>query len=68
VEVTPAPGERYLLCSDGLFSVVPDATIGEILADRRQTLAQLCDRLIEAANGAGGPDNITTLILQVDAP
>jgi protein phosphatase len=68
VEVHAAPGERYLLCSDGLFSVVPDATIAEILRDRRPSLAQICDRLIEAANAAGGPDNITTLILQVDAP
>jgi protein phosphatase len=67
-EVTLAPGERYLLCSDGLFSVVPDATIAQILADPRTPLRGLCDRLIEEANDAGGPDNITTLILQVDAP
>lgn len=68
VEVKPAAGERYLLCSDGLFSVVPDTTIAEILGDARLTLAEMCGRLIEAANEAGGPDNITTLILQVDAP
>ena len=67
-EVKPAPGERYLLCSDGLFSVVPDHSIAEILGDTRLSLGQMCDRLIEAANAAGGPDNITTLILQVDAP
>ncbi len=68
VEVTPAAGERYLLCSDGLFSVVPDPRIAEVLGDARLSLGEMCDRLIEAANAAGGPDNITTLILQVDAP
>ena len=68
VEVKPELGERYLLCSDGLFSVVPDQRIAEILGDRRLSLGQVCDRLIEAANAAGGPDNITTLVLQVDAP
>ena len=68
VEVVPAPGERYLLCSDGLFSVVPDHNISDVLGDTSLSLEQVCDRLIEAANAAGGPDNITTLVLQVDAP
>lgn len=68
VEVVPAAGERYLLCSDGLFSVVPDHGIAEVLGDARLSLEQVCERLIEAANAAGGPDNITTLVLQVDAP
>jgi serine/threonine protein phosphatase PrpC len=67
-EVAPARGERYLLCSDGLFSVVSDKQIAEILADRSSGLDQVCTRLIAAANEAGGPDNITTLVLQVDAP
>lgn len=67
-EIKPARGERYLLCSDGLFSVVPDDRIAEILAERKGTLEGVCSRLIEAANVAGGPDNITALVLQVDAP
>jgi protein phosphatase len=68
VEVVPAAGERYLLCSDGLFSVVPDHGIAEVLGDATLSLEQVCERLIETANAAGGPDNITTLVLQVDAP
>ena len=67
-EVAPARGERYLLCSDGLFSVVGDTEIAEILADRSLSLDQVCQRLIAAANDAGGPDNITTLVLQIDVP
>ena len=66
--VRPAPSERYLLCSDGLFSVVGDDRIAEILADRGSTLEQISSRLVEAANAAGGPDNITVLVLEVDAP
>jgi serine/threonine protein phosphatase PrpC len=45
--------------------VVAHERIEGILA-RRHALAETCDALIEAANEAGGPDNITTLIIQVD--
>ena len=67
VEMTPQPGDRYLLCSDGLFGVVPDGLILELMSDRAATLEDTCGRLIDAANAAGGPDNITAMILQVDA-
>ncbi len=66
-EVSPKPAERYLLCSDGLFGVVPDAQIAEILG-AQTPLDAICKRLVSAANEAGGPDNITTLILQIDVP
>lgn len=68
VEIAPAAGERYLLCSDGLYSVVPDNGIADVLGDRTLAPDEICRRLIDAANEAGGPDNITTLVLQVDAP
>jgi protein phosphatase len=67
-EVTPQPGDRYLLCTDGLFGVVPDARIAEILGRRDVPLDEICRGLIAAANDAGGPDNITTLVIQIDAP
>jgi protein phosphatase len=66
--VRPAANERYLLCSDGLFSVVTDEQIAAILGDHSIPLDQVCQRLIDAANAAGGPDNITALVLEVDAP
>ena len=68
VEIHPEPGDRFLLCSDGLFGVVPDERISEIVSDRAASLEEICGRLIEAANAAGGPDNITAMVLQVDAP
>jgi serine/threonine protein phosphatase PrpC len=67
-EVRPRSGERYLLCSDGLFGVVNDLRIAEILGDASLSLEEICGALIKAANAAGGPDNITALVLQVDAP
>ena len=67
VEIKPAKGDRFLLCSDGLFGVLSDDQIGAILSDRRDSLSDLCGRLIEAANAGGGPDNITALIVQIDA-
>lgn len=68
VEIQPQPGDRYLLCSDGLFGVVPDEKIGALVGDRSASLEDICGRLIDAANAAGGPDNITAMLLQVDAP
>jgi PPM family protein phosphatase len=67
-EVSPRPGERYLLCSDGLFGVVADSRIAELLGQMDASLDAICRGLVGAANEAGGPDNITVLILQIDAP
>jgi protein phosphatase len=61
-------GERFLLCSDGLFSVVPDQQITEVLSDLSISLDDACRRLVDAANAGGGPDNITAVVLQVDVP
>jgi protein phosphatase len=59
-----APGEALLLCSDGLSGMVSDEQIGHIW--RTSTSPQdACDRLVEAANQAGGMDNITVMIVQV---
>jgi PPM family protein phosphatase len=67
-ELQPAPGDRYLLCSDGLFAVVADPQIAEILGHSKMSLQEISTALINAANEGGGPDNITAVVLQVDAP
>ncbi|MBQ0830217.1 MerR family transcriptional regulator [Streptomyces tagetis] len=59
------PGDRYLLCSDGLSTVVPEPRLRGLLAaapdpDRAVT------SLIDAAGAAGGPDNVTCVV--ADAP
>jgi serine/threonine protein phosphatase PrpC len=68
IEIAPKPGERFLLCSDGLSGVVTHEAIAGILGDAGATLDDICARLIAAANEGGGPDNITALVLEVDAP
>ena len=67
VELVPAPGERFLLCSDGLSGVVAHDSIARILGQQGD-LETVCDRLIAAANEGGGPDNITVLVLEVADP
>jgi serine/threonine protein phosphatase PrpC len=55
------PGDRYLICSDGLSGVVSAETIGEALRD--YTDPQQCvERLVQLALRGGGPDNITVVI------
>jgi protein phosphatase len=59
-----APGEALLMCSDGLSGMVTDDQIWHIW--RTSTSPQeACDRLVEAANEAGGEDNITVVIVQI---
>ncbi|GAC1419857.1 MAG: protein phosphatase 2C domain-containing protein [Actinomycetota bacterium] len=57
-------GDRILLCTDGLSSVVPESEIEQILLNDAG-LDELCDRLISNANARGGPDNITVVLLDV---
>lgn len=64
VPIAPDPGSIFLLCSDGLTSMVDDARIERVLSSDNLTLQQKADRLIEMANEAGGLDNITVELLQ----
>ena len=58
------PGDRILLCSDGLNSMIEDDQIEGVLAAESDPDAA-CQRLIELANEAGGHDNITTILVDV---
>jgi PPM family protein phosphatase len=57
----PKDGDLFLLCSDGLSSMVPDAQIQQLLASVTE-LDQACTQLIDMANAAGGSDNITCIL------
>jgi serine/threonine protein phosphatase PrpC len=61
---TFAAGDVYLLCSDGLWGAVPDDRILELVTAHRD-LEQACQSLLDAANDAGGPDNLTAVVVRV---
>ncbi len=63
VEVSLQPGDRILLCSDGLTEMVPDSRITEVLAERG--VEEAAWRLIDLANAAGGIDNISVIVIDV---
>jgi protein phosphatase len=58
-------GDRYLLCSDGLTSVVPVAMIRETLGAVALSPEEVVARLITLANEAGGPDNIACAVADI---
>ena len=60
----PAAGTQLLLCSDGLHGVVGEDVIYDTLA-KSDDLPGKCRQLVESARNAGGPDNITTVLLRV---
>jgi PPM family protein phosphatase len=60
---TAKPGDRYLLCSDGLTLVVTEPTIRDVLQEG--TPAEAAERLVDLALRAGAPDNVTCLVADV---
>lgn len=62
--LTLRDGDRLILCSDGLTGVVDDVTIARTV--REHDPATAVERLVDAANAAGGPDNITVVIVAAD--
>lgn len=58
------PGDRLLICSDGLNSMIEDSAIEEVLATEQDPNIA-CQRLIDLANEAGGHDNITTIVVDI---
>jgi PPM family protein phosphatase len=58
-----APGDQILLCSDGLYNPVDHETISGILRETG-SLQEKVERLIACANGNGGPDNVTAVLLE----
>lgn len=58
-------GDVYLICSDGLTSMVPESRVGEIIGSS-PSLSVAGRQLIKAANDAGGRDNITVVLFRLD--
>jgi protein phosphatase len=67
VDVSEVPvqvGDYVLLCSDGLTRMVSEPELARAIAQFREP-QRICDQLIAAANGKGGADNITVVVVEV---
>jgi PPM family protein phosphatase len=67
--VAPEEGDIFLICSDGLTTMVGDETIAQVLDAHRGDLGRAAKELVRLANKAGGEDNITVVAFELtDAP
>jgi protein phosphatase len=64
--VSAAPGDVFLICSDGLTTMLGEAQIGKLLA-RATSMSSAVRALVDEANRAGGRDNITVLAFRLEA-
>lgn len=58
-------GDVYLLCSDGLTSMVPESLVADVVRDA-PTLRAAAAGLVDSANAAGGRDNITVVLFRLE--
>jgi serine/threonine protein phosphatase PrpC len=58
------PGDTYLLCSDGLSDMLDDESISQLL-QANESLSEAANALVDAANDAGGKDNISVILARV---
>src|SRR5690606_18892217 len=63
--VTPRPGDRFLLCSDGLSDYVEEEVIAQALREQPD-LAACAHRLVELALAEGAPDNVSVILAEVE--
>jgi serine/threonine protein phosphatase PrpC len=64
-ELTPQPGDIFVLCSDGLTNHVEDHEIAKTVA-QESDMQEACERLIDLANGRGGEDNTTIIAVRCE--
>ena len=64
VESTLEHGDLVLLCSDGLHGMVSDDDITRLIESSSESLETATARLVDAANEAGGRDNVTVVLLR----
>jgi protein phosphatase len=64
-ELTPFPGDLFVLCSDGLTNHVEDHEIAQAVSEGEE-LQESCERLIDLANGRGGEDNTTLVVVRCE--
>ena len=63
--VEPQVGDLFLICSDGLTSMVENDVILDVVEQRRDNLDATARELVETANRSGGEDNITVVFFEI---
>ncbi|MDH4157784.1 MAG: SpoIIE family protein phosphatase, partial [candidate division Zixibacteria bacterium] len=59
------PGDKFLLCSDGLCGFADDEDIFQVVYKSRTDNRQLAENLVQMANDRGGADNVTVVVLEI---
>lgn len=59
-----APGDRYVLCSDGLTKHISDVELQDVL--KGGTCEEACKRLIDLTLSRGAGDNVTTIVVDIE--
>jgi serine/threonine protein phosphatase PrpC len=59
------PHSHLLICSDGLWNMVPEETLMDIVTQHPADPQTACNELVKLANERGGPDNITIILVQM---
>ncbi|MBR6229837.1 MAG: Stp1/IreP family PP2C-type Ser/Thr phosphatase [Eubacterium sp.] len=65
-ELEVRKGDTYLLCSDGLSNMLDDREMEAIISCEGEELSEVGRKLVEAANEAGGKDNISAVLVRID--
>jgi protein phosphatase len=58
------PGSRLLICSDGLWNLVPTEEIKTVVFSSSSP-QHACEQLVKLANDRGGPDNISVILVKI---
>ncbi len=64
-EMEISAGDRLVLCSDGVHGVLTDAEIATLVSAHGQSLDEICRAILDETNSRGGPDNATTIVVEL---
>ncbi len=64
-EIEVREGDVLLLCSDGLSNMLDDGNMEDIIRENRENMKAAAEKLVAAANDAGGKDNISVVLIRV---
>lgn len=65
IEESMQPGDLFVLCSDGLNTMIDDDDIRAVLLENAPDPKETCEALVAAANARGGEDNVTVIAIAV---